>query len=172
MTTLSDPIAEARRQWEAHGWADAAPGMTAVTSLVRAAHLAQTRIDEVLRPLGITFARYELLTLLMFSRRGSMPMSKASSRLQVHPASLTHAVHRLVDDGLAERVPNPSDGRGALVCLTDQGIAVVHEASARINEVFTDLGMTPEDLDALSALCTQFRRAQGDVPEEPGTQAS
>ena len=27
-----DPIAEARRQWEAHGWHEAAPGMAAVAA--------------------------------------------------------------------------------------------------------------------------------------------
>ena len=30
----SDPIAEAHRQWQEHGWADAADGMAAVTAIV------------------------------------------------------------------------------------------------------------------------------------------
>src|SRR5690606_25362328 len=34
-----DPIAEAKRQWLAHGWTDAAPGMTLVTSIMRAQQL-------------------------------------------------------------------------------------------------------------------------------------
>ena len=34
-----DPIAEAKRQWTAHGWTDAAAGMSAVTSIIRAQQL-------------------------------------------------------------------------------------------------------------------------------------
>ena len=56
-----DPINEAHRQWVAHGWADAADGMAMVTSVVRAQQLLMERIDAVLRPRGLTFARYEVL---------------------------------------------------------------------------------------------------------------
>ncbi len=76
-----DPIAEAKRQWLAHGWTDAAAGMTAVTSIMRAQQLMLARVDAALRPFHLTFARYELLTLLSFSRAGRMPMASASARL-------------------------------------------------------------------------------------------
>ena len=62
-----DPIDEARRQWVARGWADAADGMAAVTSLMRGQQLVLARVDRLLRPLGLTFARYEVLMLLLFS---------------------------------------------------------------------------------------------------------
>ena len=65
-----DPIIEARRQWAANGWEDACDGMAAITSVVRAQQLFLGRIDAVLRPLELTFARYEVLMLLLFSRRG------------------------------------------------------------------------------------------------------
>ena len=81
-----DPVAEARRQWEAQGWEDAAPGMAAVTSLMRAQQIVSARVEEVLRPYGLTFARYEVLMLLVLSRRGTLPMARIGERLQVHPA--------------------------------------------------------------------------------------
>ncbi|HTW11025.1 MAG TPA: hypothetical protein VME46_26225, partial [Acidimicrobiales bacterium] len=65
-----DPVIEARRQWAEHGWGEAAEGMAAITSVVRAQQLFLARIDAVLRPLELTFARYEVLMLLVFSRRG------------------------------------------------------------------------------------------------------
>ena len=58
-----DPIREARRQWVAHGWEDSADGMALVTSLMRAQQLLAERIDAELRPLNLTFARYEVLRL-------------------------------------------------------------------------------------------------------------
>ena len=82
-----DPIAEARRQWAAHGWGQYADGMAAITSVIRAQQIFLARVEEVLKPLGLTFARYELLTLLHFTRTGALPMAKASARLQVHPTS-------------------------------------------------------------------------------------
>ena len=110
-----DPIEEAKRQWVAHGWAPAAEGMAAVTSVMRAQQIMQARVDEVLRPYDLTFARYEMLMLLHFSRRGSLPVTKASARLQVHPTSVTNAVDRLEAAGLVRRTPHPTDGRATLV---------------------------------------------------------
>ena len=90
-----DPIREAHRQWVRHGWGDAADGMVMVTSLVRVQQLLMERIDAVLRPLELTFARYEVLRLLSFSSAGAMPMTRLGSLLQVHPTSVTSAVDRL-----------------------------------------------------------------------------
>ena len=56
-----DPVAAARRHWQEAGWVDAAPGMAAVTSLMRAQQLVLARVEAVLRPHGLSFARYEVL---------------------------------------------------------------------------------------------------------------
>src|SRR5680860_1051428 len=110
-----DPVAEARRQWAAHGWSQAAGGMAAVTSLMRAHQIVLARVEAVLRPLGVTFARYEVLMLLHFSRSHALPMTIIGARLQVHPTSVTNAVDRLERAGLVARRPHPSDGRTTLV---------------------------------------------------------
>ena len=51
-------------------------------------------LDAAVKPFGITFARYEVLVLLSFSRTGSLPLSKVGERLMVHPTSVTSAVDR------------------------------------------------------------------------------
>ena len=116
-----DPIAEAERQWGAHGWPDQAPGMAVVTSIMRLQQIFLARADAVLRPLGLTFARYEVLMLLSFSRQGALPLGKIGERLQVNAASVTNAVDRLEADGLVARRSNPDDGRGTLARLTPAG---------------------------------------------------
>ena len=85
--------------------------MAAVTSVMRAHQIMLARVDDALRPLGLTFARYELLMLLQFSRTGSLPLSKIGSRLQVHPASVTNVVDRLERD--RPRTPAPAPERPA-----------------------------------------------------------
>lgn len=158
-----DPITEARRQWEAHGWTDAAAGMAAVTSIMRAQQIVLGRVEQVLRPLGLTFARYELLMLLVFSRRGALPVSRASARLQVHPTSVSSAVDRLEAAGLAVRRPNPSDGRGVLVSITEAGRALALQATALLNSgVFGDFGLTERRTAALVSAITELRRVAGD----------
>ena len=158
-----DPIAEARRHWEEHGWVDAAEGMAAVTSIMRAQQLVLARVDEVLRPLELTFARYELLMLLHFSRTGALPVTKASTRLQVHPTSVTNVVDRLEAAGLVERRRNPEDGRGVLVALTDAGRSLALKATARLNaDVFEQLGLAPKRARTLLSVMTELRRASGD----------
>ena len=96
MATERDPIREAHSQWVRHGWSDAADGMAMVTSVARVQQLLTERIDAVLRPLDLSFARYEVLRLLSFVQSGSMPMTRLGSLLQVHPTSVTSAVERLV----------------------------------------------------------------------------
>ncbi|WP_249354155.1 MarR family transcriptional regulator [Microbacterium sp. 2FI] len=161
-----DPIAEAKRQWLSHGWTDAAAGMTAVTSIMRAHQLMLARVDETLRPFGLTFARYELLTLLSFTRGGRMPMASASARLQVHPTSVTNTVDRLQTDGLVAREPHPDDGRATLIVLTDAGRTLAERATAALNaEVFTQPGLDAADTDELVSIIARLRRDAGDFDD-------
>src|ERR1700727_1642749 len=137
-----DPIIEATRQWSAHGWEEACDGMAAITSIVRAQQLFLGRIDAVLRPLGLTFARYEVLMLLLFSRAGALPLNKVGTRLQVHPTSVTNAVDRLVSQGLISRVPHPTDRRTTLAEITPAGRRLAEQATAAVNDqVFATPGL-------------------------------
>lgn len=164
-----DPIEEARRQWLRHGWADAADGMAAVTSVMRAHQLMLAAVDRELRPLGLSFARYELLMLLQFSSRGSLPLAVVGSRLQVHPTSVTNAVDRLEEDGLVTREPHPTDRRTTLARLTPAGRRLAGEATQRLNRrVFAVLPISAADTQALVAAITGLRSAAGDFTEDVG----
>jgi DNA-binding MarR family transcriptional regulator len=157
-----DPIAEARRQWEAHGWEEAAPGMAAVTTIVRVQQILVSRVEESLAPLGLTFARFEILRLLGFSRTGRLPMGKISERLLVHPASVTSAVKRLERDGLIRRERSDEDSRVVLAGLLPRGRRLLAEATDRINEVFSGLEIDGGHLDEVVAALAPFRIFAGD----------
>lgn len=161
-----DPIAEAKRQWIAHGWDDAAPGMSAVTSIIRAQQLMLARIDAALKPFSLSFARYEMLRLLGFTREGRMPMASAIARLQVHPTSVTNTVDRLVRDGLVEREPHPGDGRAAMLVLTASGRELVESATDALNaEVFAEPGLADDDTAELVAIIARLRKNAGDFAD-------
>jgi DNA-binding MarR family transcriptional regulator len=158
-----DTIALARAKWEEHGWEDAAEGMAAVTSIMRAQQIFQARVDDALKPFDLTFARYELLMLLHFSSRGSMPLKKASERLQVHPTSITNAVDRLETAGLVSRTPHPTDGRATLIAVTDEGRRVALKATDVLNdEVFGKVGLPARRQTTLVNVLEDLRRSAGD----------
>jgi DNA-binding MarR family transcriptional regulator len=170
VSTLSplpfDPIEEARRQWRAHGWDEAADGMAAVTSIMRAQQIVQARVDAELRPLSLTFARYELLMLLSFSRHGALPMTKIGNRLQVHPTSVTNAVDRLEAARLVRRRTHPTDRRTTLVAITTAGQAAATAATERLNAfVFAAPGLAHADVTGLVDVLTDMRRAAGDFED-------
>ncbi len=160
-----DPIAEAKRQWLTHGWDDAADGMTVVTSVIRAHQLLMASIERALKPFDLSFSRFEMLRLLAFTREGRMPMASAIARLQVHPTSVTNTVDRLVRDGLIAREPHPTDGRAALLVLSEVGRRRVDEATAALNTVFADLGLDDEDATALVRIIARFRKGAGDFAD-------
>ena len=158
-----DPIQLARENWERAGWGDVANGMVAVTSVMRAHQILLARVENALRPYDLSFARFELLRLLAFSRNGELPITKASDRLQVHVTSVTHAIRRLEASGLVKRLPHPTDGRTTLVQITELGRSTVEDATVTLNkDVFADIGMSDEDSKALAASIETLRRNVGD----------
>jgi len=160
-TTL-DPIAEAKRQWMAHGWEAAAPGMAAVTTIVRVNQIVMSEVEETLAPLGLSFARFEILRLLGFSRQGRLPMGKIGQRLQVHPASVTSAVKRLERDRLVRREGHPEDNRIIMAAILLRGRNLLAAATERVNAVFEGLDMGADDLDRLTDLLNRLRAQAGD----------
>jgi DNA-binding MarR family transcriptional regulator len=157
-----DPIEKAGQTWEQRFGPAAA--MRAATSVFRVQQILLARFDEALKPHRLTFARYEVLVLLTFSRRGELPLKVIGSRLMVHPTSVTNAIERLVAAGYVERRPNPADGRGVLAAITDAGRDVVEQATAALTGLDFGLEDLPEpELDTLFELLRRVRLGAGDV---------
>ncbi|MFJ1752413.1 MarR family winged helix-turn-helix transcriptional regulator [Kitasatospora sp. NPDC088134] len=148
-----DPIARADELWTRR-WGNV-PSMAAITSVMRAHQILLARVDAVVKPYGLTFARYEALVLLTFSRSGELPLSKIGERLMVHPTSVTNTVDRLERAGLVTRRPNPADGRGVLAAITARGRQVVEEATREL--VGVEFGLEGYDADACREVFELFR---------------
>ncbi len=156
-----DPIERAAQTWSER--IGPPQSMEAVTNVMRVQQILQATVDDRLKPHGLTFARYEALVLLSFSRRGSLPMRMMGERLQLHPTSITNIVDRLETDGLARRLPHPSDRRTTLVELTDAGRERLTASTEAVTTAdFGFVGLEPAELVQLSTLLTKVRRAAGD----------
>lgn len=159
----ADPITLAHRNWLGRQWDEAAGGMAIVTSVMRVQQVFASQVEGVLRPLDLTFARYEVLMLLDFSRSGQLPLGKIGERLQVHPASVTNAVDRLESDGLVTRTPNPRDGRSTLASISSAGRELAASASSALNEqVFATVALTASEQREAFRLLALIRHAAGD----------
>jgi DNA-binding MarR family transcriptional regulator len=158
-----DPIAEAHRQWSDR-WPDQADHMAAVTSVMRVQQLLLSRIEDILKPFSLTFAAYEALRLLAFTRTGSMPMGKMGTRLMVHPAAVTNAISKLEQRGLVWRSMSPDDRRVVLAAITPAGRALVDEATAALNDGSFGLpGITTTQAAEITGVLRTVRATAGDL---------
>lgn len=144
--------------------------MAAATSIMRVQQIVLGAVDKVLGDLGLTFARYEALVLLYFSRRGSLPLGKMGERLQVHPTSVTNLIDRLEDQGLVRRTRHPTDRRTTLAEITEAGRDLVGRATAAVVSTgFALDGLSGEELGVLTAILCKARVHAGDfVGPGPG----
>lgn len=158
-----DPIAEARRHWRERWGEEPARPMAAVTSIMRTQQILLARLNELLRPCGLTFPRYETLMLLTFSRAGSLPVGKMGERLQVHRTSMTHMADRLEEAGLVTRVSHAQDRRSTLIAITPAGRALAERATRILNAAaFAMQPLDDGELDTVTAVLSGIRRHEGD----------
>ncbi len=137
--------------------------MAAATSIMRAQQIVLARVDEALKPHDLTFARYEALVLLTFSRRGALPLGKMGERLMIHPTSVTNIVDRLEAQGLVRRVPHPTDRRTTLCEITADGRALVEVATVAVTAVDLGIsGLSEREVNQLTRLLGKLRHASGD----------
>lgn len=132
--------------------------MAGATSIMRAHQIVLGRVDAALAPLSLTFARYEALALLHFSRRGSLPLGRMGERLMVHPTSVTNAVDRLEKQGLVRRVPDSGDRRRVLAEITAEGRELVEKATRVLEGIRFGMGeISDSDATRVAAALERLR---------------
>ncbi len=137
--------------------------MAAATSIMRAQQVVLAAVDGALRPFGLTFARYEGLVLLLFTRTGALPLGKMGQRLMIHPTSVTNIIDRLEAQGLVNRVPHPTDGRTTMAEITNEGRLLARRATEAVNGAVFGLGaLSGQDLRQLVRIIRKLRLAAGD----------
>jgi DNA-binding MarR family transcriptional regulator len=101
--------------------------------LLRGAAFLERDIESALRPLGLSFADFDVVNTLR--RRadpgGTNPKVLADSAL-ITTGAMTTRLHRLESAGLIERHPDPDDGRAVRVRLTATGEARARAALAAV----------------------------------------
>ncbi len=157
-----DPVEASRERWIQQGWESSAAGMAAVVSIMRAEQIFLNRAATILRPLGLTFARYQVLGMLRWT--GPVTLGAVGHSLWITPATVTSAVDRLEKAGLSRRAAHPTDARATLVEITPKGRRLFDRAVEQLNaDLFGTVELSEEELDLLVGLVGKIRAAEGDV---------
>ena len=123
-------------------------------SYIEAVRLLQEALDAQLQAdAGMPHAYYEILVRLSEVPGRRLRMAELATGTQSSRSRVSHAVARLEERGWVRREPCPSDRRGQLAVLTDEGFAALAAAApghaARVRETVID-PLSREQLRALA----------------------
>jgi DNA-binding MarR family transcriptional regulator len=131
------------------------PGLTAASDLELAARLrlAITRTARRLRQeAGTDLSPSQLAALATIERHGPLAPSELAERERIRRPTATRVLSRLVEAGLIERIPDPADGRSAIVSVSSEGRALLRRLRRRKTAYLATRirDLPPQDLSALA----------------------
>jgi DNA-binding MarR family transcriptional regulator len=112
-------------------WQEARPDLDLSPAFVlarvrRLMSLLEPALEPPLAGYGLNHAGFDTLSAL---RRAGPPYTLSAHDLAAHclrtPATLSARIARLCKDGLVTRAPDPNDGRGVLISLTESGLQLI-----------------------------------------------
>lgn len=107
------------------------------------------------RETGLSGADYAVLVSLSESPEGSRRAFELGAEVDWEKSRLSHHLRRMADRGLVERHTCDTDGRGAVILITDAGREAIEKAAPyhaeEVRRWFIDL-LTPEQLQALTQI--------------------
>lgn len=118
-----DPVEKARAQWAARHGDESS--FVVVVSMLRTYALMVRELERILKPVGLSLTRFEVLLLLSFTQEKRLKTMRLRDLLLIHGSSATYLVDRLSARGWVRREGEPSDRRVSYVVLTDDGERMV-----------------------------------------------
>src|SRR3954470_19260648 len=110
---------------------------------------------QLQREAGIPHAYYEILVRLSEAEGRALRMSELADSTRSSRSRLSHAVARLEERGWVVREDCPTDRRGQVARLTDEGFATLAEAAPghvnAVRDYVIDV-LSAEQLDHLAAI--------------------
>jgi DNA-binding MarR family transcriptional regulator len=114
--------------------------------------LAITRTARRLRQeAGTDLSPSQVAALATIDRHGPLAPSELAERERIRRPTATRVLGRLVETGLVDRIPDPADGRSAIVSMSAEGRALLRRLRRRKTAYLATRirDLPPEDLRAL-----------------------
>ncbi len=129
---------------------------------------------QLLRDSGLPHGYYEILVHLSEAPDRALRMSQLAAASSYSKSRLSHAVSRLEMRGLVVRMDCPTDRRGQIAKLTDEGMAVLEAAApGHVEQVRRSLidALTPEQIRQLGEISAAMIAAAS-LESAAGSQAA
>jgi DNA-binding MarR family transcriptional regulator len=115
-------------------------------SLLQAGQSVQKRLEEVLEEVGLSGAKFGVLTHLV--RAGEpLSLSECAARMICVRSNITQLVDRLEAEGLVRRVDDPKDRRGVLAMVTPLGVERQAAGAQRVERAEREFAKTLSEAD-------------------------
>ena len=159
---MNDPGPRWLSAGEQHTWRDAIQAWQWLLAAVDA---------QLQRDSGMPLAYYEILVRLSEAPDHSLRMTQLAEASSSSKSRLSHAVARLEERGWVRRADCPTDRRGQVATLTDEGFAALSAAAPghveQVRKVLFD-ALTAEQLRQLDGISTAILAAGGQHPDGRG----
>ena len=131
-------------------------------ALFRAQVTVMRKLAEDFPSHVISLTEYDVLYTLSIQPNRRMRIRDLNSRTLLTQPSVSRLVDRLSAKGILSKAVDPSDGRGTIVSLTDQGFAIYRDAARVHGRSITGQmtkALSPDELAQLRALTDKLRIA-------------
>ncbi|MFC4119424.1 MarR family winged helix-turn-helix transcriptional regulator [Nonomuraea zeae] len=141
-------------------WLDATE-MAAWRAFLSTSHLLERRIEEQLKAAaGLTHPQYEILVRLADAPDHQMRMTELARGVVVSKSALTYQITQLEKAGLVARATCPSDERGVLAVLTEEGIRCLRRVAPGHVEVVRAYLIDRLSREELHAMTTAMNKTE------------
>src|SRR5207244_11552123 len=125
-------------------------------AFVRAGAASTLALEAALAETGVSNSEYDVLVNLASAPRDGLRPTDLAERVLITKSGLTRLLDRLVERGYIDRRPCPSDRRGQLIVLTQDGRRAFRRAAPNVVRAIGTLlgdGFTERDITALRVAC-------------------
>lgn len=160
------------RMIKEHGWAEYPELDVEVEGIVNRIHILwkylKRSFDETASEFGINKGELDVMKHLHYAGEPfRLTPSKLSERLHLSSGAMTNRLDRLESRALVRRLPDPSDRRGTLVELTQEGLDVYW--SAIDSQIKKEKALwAPLDPDERTQLANLLRKVMLEIESSPG----
>ncbi|WP_435300052.1 MarR family winged helix-turn-helix transcriptional regulator [Timonella sp. A28] len=116
----------------------------------------------------ISFREYDVLFTLRTAGHPGLRLKELNEYVLLHQSALSRLVERLELRGLVSRIPDPHDGRGTIITLTEAGRAMQRKyGQQHVDQIahYVGTALNREELEALERITEKLRHSQVNVTD-------
>ncbi len=96
-----------------------------VIALNRATNALNRRANGIFRSHGLTMMQFAVLEVLY--HKGDLKIGQIIEKILSTGGNMTVVINNLEKEGMVKKLPDPSDSRASIVCITQKGAIKVEE---------------------------------------------